>query len=141
MTDGSKRQLSPDPETRVKTGKIQVSVGMDCRLTPEVWKKLEQAGKDHVPADVGSTLLWSQTLITFGKLKPQELSYLELALSSDADHVSYVKWIQGHSSDRSSPQLVDLSQFLKVFNEVIPLSHNAKKVFAASSIERRFKTH
>ena len=23
MTDGSKRQLSPDPETRVKTGKIQ----------------------------------------------------------------------------------------------------------------------
>lgn len=96
-------------------------------------------GQNQVPADVGSTLLWSQTLITFGKLKSLELSYLEFALSRDEEHVSYAKWVQERVSDRSSPQLSDLAKFLEVLNEAIPLSTAAKKVFAGTSIERRFK--
>ena len=138
MTDGSKRHLSPDPAARAKTGKTRVNALMVSSLSPENWKQLEEIGKNQLHSDLGSVLQWSQAMITFGKLKAQEMSYLELAISRDAEHVSYVKWVRACQRSFVSPQLSDLARFMEVINEVIPLS-GAKKVFAGTSIEHRFK--
>ena len=64
---------------------------------------------------------WSPSA-SYGKLKAQEMSYLELAISRDAEHVSYVKWVRACQRSFVSPQLSDLAQFMEVINEVIPLS-------------------
>eukprot|EP00435_Cladocopium_sp_Y103_P032231 s2780_g8.t1 len=76
MTDGSKRQLSPDPEAKAKTGKTQGAIGIDLQLTSDSWKQLENAAKPFLPETIDSAFRWSNTVISFGKLKSLELCYL-----------------------------------------------------------------
>eukprot|EP00435_Cladocopium_sp_Y103_P066707 s1366_g29.t1 len=115
------------------------SISLGLQLTPESWKQLEIAAKIALPEKVQSAFHWSQTMITFGKLKSLGLCYLELALSRDEDQIGYVKWIREHVHEGSSFQLKDLAKFLDVFNEMIPSSGSSKLTFAGTSIERRFK--
>ena len=134
MSDGSKRQLSPEPVLPAKSG---MSLAQSCSM-PLIQAHLEQLGK--IGQDqIATVLQWSQMVITFGKLKSSELSYLELILSKDINHTGYVKWIREHVSESSSAQLKDLAKFMEVFNEVIPISSSSEIRFPGSSITRKFK--
>ena len=91
----------------------------------------------HLPDQIATVL--SQTVITFGKLKSSELSYLELILSKDINHTGYVKWIREHVSESSSARPKDLAKFIEIFNEAIPISSSSEIRFPGSSIARKFK--
>ena len=116
-SDGSKRRLSPEPVIPAKSGKSLVR-DRSMPLIPAHWEQLEKIGQAHLPDQIATVL--SQTVITFGKLKSSELSYLELILSKDINHTGYVKWIREHVSESSSARPKDLAKFIEIFNEAIP---------------------
>ena len=138
MSDASKRHLSPEPGVPAKSGKSAVSL-RSLPLIPAHWEQLEKIGEPHLPHQISSVLQWSQTIITFGKFKSVEMSYMDLVLSKDTNHSGYIKWIREHKSESSSAQLKDLSRFIEVFNEVIPLTSSSEIRFPGSSIARQFK--
>ena len=135
-SDGSKRRLSPEPVIPAKSGKSLVR-DRSMPLIPAHWEQLEKIGQAHLPDQIATVL--SQTVITFGKLKSSELSYLELILSKDINHTGYVKWIREHVSESSSAQPKDLAKFIEIFNEAIPISRSSEIRFPGSSIARKFK--
>ena len=81
MSDASKRQLSPAPNLATKIGKTGLSPAGWSPVTSDQWKQLECAGHGILPPDVPSVLKWSSTVIAFGKMKSENLSYMELLIS------------------------------------------------------------
>jgi hypothetical protein len=139
MTDASKRQLSPPPVAAAKSGKTGASVMESLSVTVAQWHQMDASAHGKLPSQVPSCRQWAQTIITFGKLKSQELSYLELVISKDIAHTGYVKWIREHVSESSSAQLKDLAKFIEIYNSVIPIVGYAEACFPGSSVVRQYK--
>ena len=138
MTDASKRQLSPPPDAAAKSGKTGASSmeSLSVTVTAAQWHQMDASAHGQLPSQVPSCRQWAQTIITFGKMKSHELSYLELVTSKDIAHSGYVKWIREHVSESSSAQLKDLAKFIEVYNSVIPISGLSETCFPGSSVVR-----
>ncbi|CAL1157612.1 unnamed protein product, partial [Cladocopium goreaui] len=136
MTDASKRQLSPPPDAAAKSGKTGASSmeSLSVTVTVAQWHQMDASAHGQLPSQVPSCRQWAQTIITFGKMKSQELSYLELVSSKDIAHSGYVKWIREHVSESSSAQLKDLAKFIEVYNSVVPISGLSDLVRAVADV-------
>ena len=139
MTDASKRQLSPPTSVAAKSGKTGASLMESLSVTAAQWQQMDASAHGKLPSEVPSCRQWAQTIITFGKLKSQELSYLELVISKDISHTGYVKWVREHVSDTSSAQLKDLAKFIEIYNSVIPINGSSETCFPGSSVVRQYK--
>ena len=130
MTDGSKRRLSPSPSEEAV-----IESKENLRSAKELWARLEESAVDKLPSGVSSMKVWSKTLITFGKFEKEKLSYFDLVTDADVNKMSYVKWIVGHTNDKSSAQLKDLCAFIKIFQT----GQESKMIRFADGTLREFK--
>ena len=111
MTDGSKRRLSsptPSDDTALKPKEMQ-------HMPHDLWTRLEIRAVGNLPPGVPSMKVWSQTLISFGKFDKEKISYFDLVTDTDVNKTGYVKWILSHTNEKSTAQLKDLRDFVKMF--------------------------
>eukprot|EP00438_Fugacium_kawagutii_P026564 Skav206298 [mRNA] locus=scaffold3268:130382:130882:+ [translate_table: standard] len=104
-------------------------------LTDHQWVALEEFGRQLLPQGVGTMLKWSSTLITFGKLKDQKMSYLDLALDKSDEMQAYAKHVLDHGTSKASSQFQDLAAFLKVFRRAV----DERACFPGTQVIRSFK--
>ena len=128
MSDAAKRQRSPKP-----------GLAVSLTASSAQWQRMEMTAHGKLPSQVPSCRQWAQTIITFGKMKSKQLSYLELVSSNDIVHTGYVKWIREHVNEASSAQLKDFAHFIETFNAVIPLHGLSEAHFPGSSVVRQYK--
>ena len=123
MTDASKRRMvdeaSPLPQRpMVRAAKTRAS--------------------SKLPSGVSSMEEWGRTLVTAGKFEKHEISYSELASSSETSKVKYVQWMI-HQSGRSdlSPVVQDMADYF-VANAREKEGHGP--CIPGSSVVRKFKS-
>ncbi|CAK9107745.1 unnamed protein product [Durusdinium trenchii] len=123
MTDASKRRMidevSPPPQMpMVRAAKTRAS--------------------SKLPSGVNSMEEWGRTLVTAGKFEKHEISYSELASSSETSKVKYVQWMI-HQSGRSdlSPVVQDMADYF-VANAREKEGHGP--CIPGSSVVRKFKS-
>lgn len=124
MTDASKRRMTEAEQEpiRRRSSPIQNSSGHGSELLPSGVKSFEQ---------------WGTTIIEAGKFGKQEMTYNELASSSETSHVKYVSWMLNQSGREDlSPVIRDLANYLVMFNRRVTSSG---PVYPGSSTTRRFK--
>ena len=119
MNDASKRCLvSPDRQdakhgqTKQLSSKAVSAVGSKSP-TEESSVKIDFA-KMKMPSDVQSIEDWGTTIMSEGKMAPRQMSYAELASSSEADIQRYLRWLMSNVNSKNLPQYQDLSHYLHV---------------------------
>ena len=134
MTDGSKRRLpspTPSDDTALEP--------KDVQLQPhDLWTRLEARAAGLLPPKVPSMKVWSQTLISFGKFEKEKISYFDLVTDTDVNKTGYVKWIISHTNEKSTAQLKDLRDFIKIYHLEIHGVDSGVSHFADGKI-REFK--
>ena len=124
MTDASKRRMTEAEQEpiRRRSSPVQNSSGHGYELLPSGVKSFEQ---------------WGTTIIEAGKFGKQEMTYNELASSSETSHVKYVSWMLNQSGREDlSPVIRDLANYLVMFNR---RATSSSPVYPGSSTTRRFK--
>ena len=134
MTDGSKRRLpspTPSDDTALEPKEIQ-------SLPHDLWTRLESRAMGNLPSQVPSMKAWSQTLISFGKFKKEKISYFDLVTDTDVNKTGYVKWVLSHTNEKSTAQLKDLRDFIKIYHLEVHGVDSGVSHFADGKI-REFK--
>jgi len=119
MNDASKRRLvSPDRldakhgQTKQLSSKAASTAGTKSP-TKESSVKIDFA-KMKMPSDVQSIEDWGTTIMAEGKVAPRQMSYAELALSSEAEIQRYLRWLMSNVNAKNLPQYQDLAHYLHV---------------------------
>jgi hypothetical protein len=134
MTDGSKRRLpspTPSDDTALEPKEIR-------SLPHDLWTRLESRAMGNLPSKVPSMKVWSQTLISFGKFEKEKISYFDLVTDTDVNKTGYVKWVLSHTSEKSTAQLKDLRDFIKIYHLEVHGVDSGVSHFADGKI-REFK--
>lgn len=144
MHDGSKRRKSPPRrETPSRAAGSTPAPVMPANPPPPMtlsavqWSELEAYGRGMLPPGIDSMQAWSNTLLCFGKLAAEELSYLDLVLSNEEEKIDYVDWICSHVNSKYSSQFQDVAAFVKIFGKVIKRERGIR--FPGSKTIRKFK--
>ena len=113
MADGSKRRLpspTPSDERQMEGSALQ-------KLPEDLWSRLDKLAVGHLSPGVNSMKMWSKTLITFGKFESEKLSYSDLVNSKDDGKSGYARLILRHTNEKSSDELKDLRDFIKIYQK------------------------
>ena len=134
MADGSKRRMpspTPSDERQMEGSALQ-------KLPEDLWSRLDKLAVGHLPPGVTSMKMWSKTLISFGKFEAEKLSYWDLVISKDVEKSGYVRWIPSHMNEKSSDELKDLRDFIKIYQKEALGPNSGVVLFPGGKI-RHFK--
>jgi hypothetical protein len=94
------------------------------------------AGFGQLPSGILSLAMWGKTVCELPKVKHLDMSYEELAMSTEAPIIKYLKWITGQGKSKTAGALVvDLASFLKAWKE----STSPASPSTLGQLSRRFK--
>ena len=105
MSDASKR--APEEARAPPRGPLDIREVTHSPVTPSSDRP------DNLPDDLRNISEWGDTLLTWGKYKSENLSYMELRDLQTKDSIAYCDWILSRrTSLGSSAELKDLAEYL-----------------------------
>ena len=123
MTDASKRRMIDEVSTPPQMPMVRAA---------------KTRASSKLPSGVSSMEEWGRTLVTAGKFEKHEISYSELASSSETSKVKYVQWMINQSGRSDlSPVVQDMADYF-VANAREKEGHGP--CIPGSSAVRKFKS-